>query len=408
MDFNDKLKEFNLQYDKLMNMFCSTQAGGVKSIKDLYKKGTGIIIGHGSQDNTRFCIIPNNIIIQPVTESGKSAKLASFLRSRDNVADFYDNRSRGTMDFADGYENKYMPGSLMPHITLKFETIFPPSASDSTRTFSLTGIITQSIPSRTELLNPITEQTDEEIKNESMKFNNESIFTNDEIWGKRVKLSTVLKKISEKIAEPGSVIPQAYILTTCRSSESHFITYLQNRLDKYYPEYIPTHDTQDSQDSQDIQEAKDEGGAPVSIQKDEGGASADDESVALPKLILKREAPADDELVALPKLILKREASASIQEGLQNFTTRYTEFITTRLTDDAFLIYILEKYNIDVSHLDKFRGFIKHIFADIDSDVKNYDISVKNFCVFQRLYQGELDAKTARQFLNPRKKCVIS
>lgn len=387
MDFNDKLKEFNSQYDKLMNMFCSTQAGGVKSIKDLYKKGTGIIIGHGSQDNTRFCIIPDNIIIQPVTESGKSAKLASFLRSRYNVADFYDNRLRGTMDFADGYENKYMPGSLMPHITLKFETIFPPSASDPTRGFSLTGIITQSIPSSTELINPITEQTDEEIKNGSMKFNDESIFTNDEIWGKRVKLSTVLKKISEKIAEPGSAIPQAYILTTCRSSESHFITYLQNRLDKYYPEYIPTHDTQDSQDSQ---EAKDEGEEPVSIQKDEGGASADDESVAL------------------PKLVLKREASASIQEGLQNFTTRYTEFITTRLTDDAFLIYILEKYKIDVSHLDKFRGFIKHIFADIDSDVKNYDISVKNFCVFQRLYQGELDAKTARQFLNPRQKCVIS
>lgn len=352
MNFDNELKLFNKQYNKFMNVLYNDQIGGVKSIKEFYRFGSGIIFGHGAQNNNRFCIIPENMIVQPIVKSGHDANM-KFLTSAYDTEDFYNLSTRATLEFMDGYEGKYFPGSLIPEVNILFKTTFPPT-QEHKAFFSFTGIITTSIPERAQLFTEINTQTDEEIKIASTEFNNQSIFTNDELWDSFRPLSTVLKKISNKILEPGSRIPNAYVLQTCRSAKSNFIEDLHVTLNKRYPEYIP--DT-----------------------PSESGGEKDD----------------------IPILVLKRELSASNHTDFHDFLARYKEFRATKTKDTEFLLSILKKYRIDASHIDSFKEFIEYKFKAIDKDVANYNISINDFCVFQRLSQNQLDAVTAQEFLNP-------
>jgi hypothetical protein len=178
--------------------------------------GQGIIIGHGSQlDN--FCLIPDNIILRPMSKSG-SATLIDDLQDfdMDSLKKRPDRKliSEFTVDGID-YNNWYLPGSLIPNININLRTVFR-----GEREFSFTGVITGTIyesnPSTGIIIFPYVNE--DQTRQKSLQYHDSRLLPGD-IWNTHILLSELLQIMSRNIniyTSPTEKIPKIYILAACR------------------------------------------------------------------------------------------------------------------------------------------------------------------------------------------------
>ena len=191
----------------------------------------GIITGHGETDIKNMCIIPENLTIITSTKSETFApgavNYSSNFLSYQNRRQFVENSFTGI----------YKGNSLIQNLKITFDSIF---FDDNKKlldipVFDYTGIITDEITEPThgplQIDNPFTRKliaenksikektklcfASEEIKLKSLKYNNNNIYKNDEIWFKTFSLNEILNHLS-KMVKQNPLIPKIYILDVCR------------------------------------------------------------------------------------------------------------------------------------------------------------------------------------------------
>jgi hypothetical protein len=196
----------------------------------------GIISGHGAQDpQNSLCLVPDNIILRPLSGMGKTLKL--FTLEKDELESLKISTERQWISsFPDGYKGSYyFPGSLIPNISINFRHVF-----ESSRRYTYTGVITRTIISSDPMSNLIDSKSEEEVKRDSLKYHDSKLLPGD-IWDKNILLSDLLLILSRNIniySDSIPKIPKLYLLSFCRSGDE---TYAAQLIDKCLREQPDAH-----------------------------------------------------------------------------------------------------------------------------------------------------------------------
>ena len=247
------IKDYKSLYYKYKNKYLKlkNKMKGGETKYELIKRfeiegrGQGLILGHGNQINDEFCLIPDNIILRPTSRIG-SYSTTQYLEDDEDVEFLFKRKDRQYIsNFLDGYSNYYLPGSLIPNMNIKLRSVFNKDGTTIPETYSFTGVVTGNIVCNHDSYYQCLYQDyqdEETTKIKSFEFSNQEIISKEN-WGNIIKLSSLLKIISDKIKKnkEGNIIPKIYILQVCRSGcDSISFDTLSKCFDGEIPdEYLP-------------------------------------------------------------------------------------------------------------------------------------------------------------------------
>lgn len=153
----------------------------------------GAICAHGTRsiDNT-YVVIPNKIkFIQPII---KEDQLLTWDKEINNLdIEFMQNMSGRQYAYENNFfdEKPYLPGHVMKNISLTFKVVF------TTGDCYTTGIITDG-NIHNKLLNINHFQNENDLKNELMRYHDNSIILSDYLWDNDINLGDILNLITQK------------------------------------------------------------------------------------------------------------------------------------------------------------------------------------------------------------------
>ena len=294
----------------------------------------GIISGHGAQESENsLCLVPDNIILRPLSGMGKSLRL--FRLEQDELESLKISTERQWISsFADGYKGSYyFPGSLIPNILINFRHVFDETS------YTYTGVITRTIIESDPMLNSIGSKSEDEIKTDSLKYHDNKLLPGD-IWNTEILLSDLLLTLSRNIdiySDSIPKIPKIYLLSFCRSGNDIYAAEIMKKCLREHPE-----------------------------------------------------APQDVE----PSTPIVRNMSMSKVDLFINFKKLYVEIHRKIMTKD--LEYINEFIPIDISSnpqkkhkaQDYIHKILMSAIGDVTQQVQNCKITPQNFCLLKNLSEN--------------------
>ena len=154
---------------------------------------TGAICAHGTRsiDNT-YVVIPDKIkFVQPIIKEDQLLTWDNEINDLD--VEFMHNMSERRYAYENNFfdEKPYLPGHVMKNISLTFKVVF--TSGDC----YTTGIITNG-NIHNKLLNVNHFQNENDLKNELMRYHDNSIILSDYLWNNNIDLGDILSLITQK------------------------------------------------------------------------------------------------------------------------------------------------------------------------------------------------------------------
>jgi hypothetical protein len=351
---NQNYKVSYLKYKtKYLNLKKKLHGGTLSPVeKQLINKfekegnGQGIIIGHGSQlDN--FCLIPDNIILRPMTKTGTTA-LLNTLENFD--MDFLKKKSERQYitEFNADYNNWYLPGSLIPNISINLRTVF-----QNPIRFSFTGVITSTIYEPASSSQGMIHRyvNEEQTKIKSLQYHDSRLLPGD-IWDTDILLSDLLQIMSRNIniyTSAAEKIPKIYILAVCRGGNTSISV---DTLEKCLRDTSREH-----------------------------GDEPEDE---------------------LDKITFSRTTSASQIDIFKNYKNLYNHI--SSLITSINIVYINNFIPDDIPKIPKTQNSIHQILqsalGDISYNIQNGIVTPKYFCMLKNLSEHNFSYEYKQLYLN--------
>lgn len=407
----------------------------------LYVNKSGMICAHGRSIDT-LCIIPQNLGVQPMVSAADDLIGNEETASTPgmDITVHRDAGLRATGPFQDGYERSYGPGSIMQNMVLEFKLTW-----EFVNKFAWTGIITRTIPDGAEYMMDMGTSTEDQIRDRSMAHHNEIFATKEELWGNKFKLNGVLKRISKTITQnEGMALPNVYVLNACRGGDD-IIDMVIHRLDHKYAVFEatlrhmedmgyaapvdpanPDEDAAPANPDEDVAPAEvavpvgpvvpaevagpdnvDEGAEPanqvdVQVQIDPVAPVVEEDAappVQAENVQVAQAVPAIP--IVAPQLNLRRSLSGSEQPYFINFTD-ILEQVWGRLSNATFIEEMNARYFIcRQEDNDKLYGWYKKNVREIRKSArKRLEITIDQYCLIHRLYNGTPDRHSVRLIID--------